>query len=78
MRKIVFFILLLALTAFTGCGKRVIKKSNLVCGDDICDPEIGETVETCPRDCQPSPHKGDTVDSQKYGEPPRDLGPIKK
>jgi hypothetical protein len=51
MRIVVLFVLLLALATFVGCGKHVIKKSNLVCGDEICDPSIGETVKTCPRDC---------------------------
>ena len=51
MRKVALIILVLALVAITGCGKRAIKKSNLFCGDEICDPNIGETVETCPRDC---------------------------
>ena len=78
MRKVALIILILALATFAGCGKYVTKKSNLVCGDDICDPDIGETIETCPRDCHPSLQRGDTVDSQKYGEPPKDLGPIKK
>jgi hypothetical protein len=49
-------IMLLVLVTSAGCKKVFVKeKSKLVCGDKICDPDIGETVETCPRDCQPPP-----------------------
>jgi len=65
MRKVGLIILVLALAAFAGCGKYVTKKSNLVCGDEICDPNIGESVETCPRDCARPPGGGRLPDQNR-------------
>ncbi len=40
------------------------------CGDGTCDPEDGETPETCPQDCGPPPTcgDGDINDGEECGE----------
>jgi len=39
-----------------------------ICGDGICEPEYGESYETCPGDCPPNDHCGNGVCEPSLGE----------
>ncbi len=38
----------------TGSPEKIAPSGQAVCGNDLCEPGLGETKENCPKDCTPA------------------------